>query len=150
MADYQLTWITEHLAVGYAPLSFDDMNVIRKAGIGAIVDLCGEYCDLVELEQATGFEVYFLAVPDGCAPDIEEMEKAFFWLDESIQEGKKVLVHCRFGVGRTGTFVTAYLMKSGLDMKAAQKKLKKTRARPVTHAQWKFLRRYRKKLENSL
>jgi len=36
---YQLTWVTSQLAVGYAPMSYDDLEVIKKEGIVAIVNL---------------------------------------------------------------------------------------------------------------
>ena len=41
------------------------------------------------------------------------------------------MAHCRFGVGRTGTFVTSYLLRKGLGLKLASRKLKKTRANPT-------------------
>ncbi len=147
MTEYRLTWVTPQLGVGHAPLSNADLDIIRQAGITAIVNLCGEYCDLHELELDSGFEVHYLPIPDECAPDMTEMEKAMLWMDDRIRRGRKVLVHCRFGVGRTGTFVTAYLLKEGLDMRTASKLLKHTRATPTNSCQWKLLRNYRKKLK---
>jgi protein-tyrosine phosphatase len=144
---YDLTWITTQLAVGYAPMFDVDLDVLRENGIDAIVNLCGEFCDLHELQTEAGFEVHYVPIPDECAPDMAALEAAFEWLDDIIAQGRKVLVHCRFGVGRTGTFVTGYLMKKGLDMKAAAKALKHSRANPSHHCQWKLLRTYSKKLK---
>ena len=73
------------------------------------------------------------------------MEKALAWLDEAIYLGKKVLIHCRYGIGRTGTFVTAFLIRKGLGMKLAAKKLKKTRANPASYRQWRLVKKYSKK-----
>jgi protein-tyrosine phosphatase len=141
--------VTPELSVGHAPLSYADLDAIREEGVAAIVNLCGEYCDLHEIEKDSGFEVYYLPIQDECAPDIKEMENAIDWVDQRILQGKKVLVHCRFGVGRTGTFVTAYLLQKGLDMKAASKLLKKTRANPTNSCQWKLLRSYQKKIKDA-
>lgn len=141
---YQLTWVTENLAVGHAPMSYDDLDAIRMQGIDAIVNLCGEFCDLHEIEEKSGFEVYYLPIQDECAPDMEKMEQALSWLDDSIYLGKKVLVHCRHGVGRTGTFVTSYLLRRGLNLKVASKMLKKTRANPTNYCQWRLLKKYEK------
>ena len=149
MTNYKLTWVTPELSVGHAPLSYADLDAIREEGVAAIVNLCGEYCDLHEIEKDSGFEVYYLPIQDECAPDIKEMENAIDWVDQHILQGKKVLVHCRFGVGRTGTFVTAYLLQKGLDMKAASKLLKKTRANPTNSCQWKLLRSYQKKIKDA-
>jgi protein tyrosine phosphatase (PTP) superfamily phosphohydrolase (DUF442 family) len=145
MSDYQITWITENIAVGSAPMSYDDLDAIREQGVDAIVNLCGEFCDLYEIEEKTGFEVYYLPIPDECAPDMEDMEKALAWLDEAIYLGKKILVHCRFGIGRTGTFVTAYLIRKGLGLKVASKKMKKSRANPSAYSQWRLVKKYSKK-----
>jgi len=141
--------VTPELSVGHAPLSYADLDAIREEGVAAIVNLCGEYCDLHEIEKDSGFEVYYLPIQDECAPDIKEMENAIDWVDQRILQGKKVLVHCRFGVGRTGTFVTAYLLQKGLDKKAASKLLKKTRANPTNSCQWKLLRSYQKKIKDA-
>ena len=147
MSNYPLKWITDDLAVGYAPMVQPDLEALKQNGIDAIVNLCGEFCDLHEIQEEAGFNVYYFPVPDECAPDMAAMETAFDWMAAAISNGSKILVHCRFGVGRTGTFVTAYLMHKGLDMKAAAKALKHTRANPTHYGQWKMLRKYKKKLK---
>ncbi len=141
---YQLTWLTSQLAVGYAPMSYDELDSIKDQGVGAIVNLCGEFSDLHEIEEQAGFEVCFLPTPDECAPDLEKMEEALEWLDESLYLKKKVLVHCRHGHGRTGTFISAYLLRRGLALKYTEKKLKGTRANPTNYSQWKLLKKYSK------
>ena len=145
MAAYLLTWVTSHLAVGHAPMSYDELDSIRDQGINAIVNLCGEFSDLHEIEENAGFEVFWLPVPDEHAPKMVEMEKALEWLDEAVYLGKKVLVHCHHGIGRTGTFVTAYLLRRGLGMKKAEKLLSDTRANPTNFSQWWLLRKFGKK-----
>jgi protein-tyrosine phosphatase len=144
-SEYQLTWVTPDLAVGYAPMSYDELDSIKTQGINAIVNLCAEFCDLHEIEESSGFEVYYLPIWDETAPDMEEMEKGLAWLDEAIYLGKKVLIHCRHGIGRTGTFVTSYLLRKGLGLKVASKKLKYTRATPASYSQWRLLKKYGKK-----
>ncbi len=141
---YQLHWITDHLATGHAPMSYEDLDFIREQGIRAIVNLCGEFCDLHQIEEGSGFEVYYLPVVDECAPDLEAMEKALDWMDESIYLDKKVLVHCRLGHGRTGTFIAAYLLRRGFDFKLAEKTMKGRNAKPATYEQRSFLKQYGK------
>lgn len=145
MAEYKLNWITTHLAVGYAPMSYEELDSLKSQGINAIMNLCAEFCDLHEIEEQAGFEVYYLPIQDESVPDMEEMEKALAWLDEAVYLGKKVLVHCRHGIGRTGTFVAAYLIRKGFGLKLAAKKLELTYATPANYEQWRLLRKYGKK-----
>ncbi len=142
---YQPTWITSQIAAGYAPMSYQELDDIRDMDIVAIVNLCGEFSDLHEIEEKAGFEVYHLPVADESVPSMEAMEKALEWLDEAVYLQKKILIHCRHGHGRTGTLVSAYLVRRGLGLKKAEKILKNTRANPTNYSQWKLLRKFHKK-----
>ncbi|MBV5316203.1 MAG: dual specificity protein phosphatase family protein [Desulfobulbaceae bacterium] len=143
---YELNWITEHLATGHAPMSYEELDSLREQGITAIVNLCGEFCDLHRIEEGSGFEVYYLPVVDECAPDLAAMETALDWLDEAVYLNKKVLVHCRLGHGRTGTFIAAYLLRRGFDFKLAEKTMKGRNANPATYEQRSFLKKYGKQV----
>ena len=141
---YEFTWVTNRLAAGHAPMSHEDLDSIRDQGIDAIINLCGEFSDLHELEEQAGFEVYYIPIPDETAPTIEQLEQALAWLDEALYLNKKVLVHCRHGQGRTGTLLSAYFVRRGLGLKKAEKILKNTRASPTNFSQWRLLRKFHK------
>ncbi len=125
-------------------MSYDELDSIKDQGIRAIVNLCGEFTDLHEIEEQAGFEVCYLPTPDECAPDLEKMKEALEWLDEALYLKKKVLIHCRHGHGRTGTFISAYFLRRGLALKFTEKRLKGTRANPTNYSQWKLLKKYSK------
>jgi protein-tyrosine phosphatase len=143
-AGYDLTWVTDQLAVGGAPMSYVSLESLRAEGVEAILNLCDEFCDLHWIEAGEGFDVYYFPIPDEETPDLAELEKALDWLDESIYLGKHVLIHCRHGIGRTGTVLNAYLLRKGLGHKLAHKKLKSLRSKPQNFDQWRFIRRYGK------
>ncbi|MGD8764670.1 MAG: dual specificity protein phosphatase [Desulfobacteraceae bacterium] len=146
MPEYPIKWITEHLAVGYAPRSRADLESIRTHGISAIVNLCAECYDLNELEKKADFEVFYLPIPDEGAPEIEYLEKTLTWIEGCIANQKKVLIHCRYGIGRTGTVAIAYLFKKGLSLRQALNNMKHTPSIPMSDQQWRLLRKYSEKL----
>lgn len=139
-----LNWVTSHLAVGHAPMSYDQLDRLKAAGIDCILNLCAEFPDLPRIEKEAGFEVYYLPVEDEETPAMLDMDQALAWIDESIYLGRKVLIHCRHGIGRTGTLVSAYLMRRGLSSRLVSRKLKSLRSRPASYCQWRLLRKYGK------
>ncbi len=141
---YQVTWVTEQLGVGPAPMSYPQLEAIREQGVDAIINLCGEFCDLHDIEIDAGFEVRYLPLKDEEAPDLVELEKTLEWLDEAIYLGKKVLIHCRHGIGRTGTVLNSYLLRRGLGHKLAGRALKKLKSKPANFVQWRTVRKYGK------
>ena len=141
---YQVTWVTDQLGVGQAPMSYPQLAAIREQGVDAILNLCGEFCDLHDIEIEAGFEVRYLPLNDEEAPGLIELEKTLEWLDEAIYLGKKVLIHCRHGIGRTGTVLNAYLLRRGLGHKLAGRALKKLKSKPANFVQWRTVRKYGK------
>lgn len=144
-SNYPIYWVTNHLATGPAPMSYDHLDSLKAEGIDAIMNLCAEYCDLHDIESKQGFEVYYLPIEDEETPQLQALETALAWMDEAIYLGKKVYVHCRHGIGRTGTIISAYLLRRGLGSKLVKQKLKKMRSRPANFDQWWLVRKIGKK-----
>jgi protein-tyrosine phosphatase len=142
---YPVYWVTENLATGPAPMSYDHLEHLKAVGIDAIMNLCAEYCDLHDIESSQGFEVHYLPIEDEEAPRLQALDAAMDWLDESIYLGKKVYVHCHYGIGRTGTIISAYLLRRGLGSKLVREKLKKMRSRPANFYQWWLVRKIGKR-----
>ena len=141
---HPITWVTDHLAVGPAPMSYDTLDFLRSQGVRGILNLCAEFTDLHRIEAEQGFEVYHLPIEDEEAPDLAELEKALDWLDEAIYLGKKVFIHCRHGIGRTGTVLNAYFLRRGLGHRRAWLRLRPLRSQPANFRQWRMVRRYGK------
>ena len=136
---YPLKWVTFEIAVGYAPRAQGDIEAVKQYGVDAVLNLCAECYDLHEIEAAAGLSVHWLPISDEDVPEMDEAQDALDWLDKVTGEGSKVLVHCRFGIGRTGTMVTAWLLQHGHNLDDALDMLSHTPARPVSRKQWDFL-----------
>lgn len=139
---YHLDWVTEHIAVGGAPISHDQLDAIRLQGVDAIVNLCAEYCDLHDIETSHGFSVFYLPIADEGVPDTETLDQAMAWMDTLINQNKRVLIHCRLGIGRTGTFLYAYINSRNLFARIGKDTLAQLRSRPANYHQWSLASGY--------
>src|SRR5207245_10841776 len=89
------------------------------------------------------------------APTLEQVDGFVAFVSSRIGEGKKVLVHCYGGGGRTGTMLAAYLIHQGMSSDAAVREIRVRASkaygtlRVVIEAdQEELLRRYERRLND--
>ncbi len=126
MAD--VTWIiNKKLAASSIPENINDLDRWAAMGIRAVMVLIepnevmhlgGMSNYLKELEKRH-FEFVTIPIPDFTAPTLETCLQAIKWIDEKIKEKMPVLVHCKGGLGRTGTIIACYLISQGMSYEEA-------------------------------
>ena len=96
---------------------------LRKMGFSVVVSLECDRLNTFEIEDA-GFEHKKICVEDFTAPTFDQMDEFVAFVEEKHREGKKVLVHCFAGRGRTGTMIAAYLIRQGMAVDAAIREIR--------------------------
>jgi protein-tyrosine phosphatase len=80
-------------------------------GVTTVVDLrAGTSFEELESVRALGFSVVHLPVNDGEAPPEASIDKL---MEVVAASSGKVFIHCQAGVGRTGSVVAAYEVRTG-------------------------------------
>jgi protein-tyrosine phosphatase len=108
-----LTSVTPRLWRGGAP-GPDGYESLRAAGVTTIVDLRAEPDAAARDAQieSLGMRVVHLPIRDGQTPTDAQVAEFAREVGDT-DEGGLVFVHCGAGVGRTGSIVAAYLVRSG-------------------------------------
>jgi len=160
------------LLAGYYPGDADPqvmdtkLNALLDCGVTVVIslmeadedDLFGRtfppYQDrLRELAWQRGKRIRWQRMPirDFDVPSEAEMTRILNTIDQAIEQGETVYVHCLGGIGRTGTVVGCYLARHGIARgEAALKKIQELRrglddyrTSPETAAQRQMVKRWR-------
>ena len=122
---------------GLAPALFLDFFATNR--VASVVRLNEKLYDHGEFENH-GVRVYDLEYPDGSNPSDEIIVKFVRLCDREITAGRALAVHCRAGLGRTGTLIGLYIMhKYGASAKEAIAWLRLCRQGSVVGDQQTFM-----------
>lgn len=85
-----------------------------------------------DLSRARGLQFYNFPIPDLGIPDSSRVAQEFIGtLHRALVAGRKVAIHCRQGIGRSGLIASSLLVTSGMDPATAFRKVSAARGLPV-------------------
>lgn len=132
-----------------------DFARLRKMGYSVVVSLECDRLNTFEIEDA-GFEHKKICVEDFTAPTLGQIDEFVSFVDAKLAEGKKVLVHCYAGRGRTGTMLAAHLIHQGMSFDAAVREIRERAGKAygtlrgvIEPEQEELLRQYARRLDGS-
>ncbi len=142
-------WITENLGGSRAP-DVDELDKWKEYGIDTIVNLLeGSYGTfLFEKQKEKGFNAVYLPLSMYSHLEVDEIIPIYEYIDELLNKGKKVVVHCKYGRARTGTILAGYLIYKGKSYNDALDTVMLKGFLPETFEQISFLQNLEKLTRN--
>lgn len=128
-------WVCQdYLLAGGYPYNpgIDDPQGILRALISVGIDA---FVDLTEEDELTHYEKIIsqitdkpfiykrFAIIDYSIPTVNEMHAIVKHINQMLANGRRVYLHCRGGIGRTGTAVGCWLCSQGMNGREALVKL---------------------------
>ena len=111
--------VTASLFRGAQP-SDDGFGALAKMGVGIVVDLRGDSDN--ERERVTKLGMEYVAIPSQCSHMTDDGIAKFLTILRDHPD-KKVFVHCRQGVDRTGMMVAAYRISQGWSAEESRREM---------------------------
>lgn len=123
----------------------DDLQALRSVGVNRLVSLT-EQAFPPEWAARFGLKCASLPVPDMQAPTLENAASLCQDMDRWLAAGEVVALHCKAGLGRTGTLLAAYWLWQGRGERSALQSIERVRrldaAMIQAPAQTAFLSRF--------
>lgn len=134
-------WVQDNtLAASGYPASKRQVDWLGRQGIRRILTLTESP---LPAEWVGGFEVRHVPMQDHQPPSVAALFEASTYVEESVESGKPILVHCLAGQGRTMCVIAAYLIKSkGMNADDAMCRLRRSRPGAVEERQEAILREF--------
>lgn len=108
-----LTFITDHLAVGGSFPARHAERLARDLGIRAVVDLRAECCDDEAVLLSHGLTFLHLPTLDHHAVALPMLRDGVAFANRHLDRDERVLVHCEHGIGRSALLALCVLVSRG-------------------------------------
>jgi protein-tyrosine phosphatase len=121
----------------------DDVRAWRRAGLDAVVSTLtpeeeAEFALIRERDSVieSGLIYRSLPIPDNGVPRVRRtVLQLLRELEELLNAGKSIGIHCRQGIGRSALIACSLLVLGGVDVEVAINRVAAARGRPVPETQ---------------
>jgi predicted protein tyrosine phosphatase len=122
-----LHFIAPGLAVGaHFPMEAA-AALAAEHGIGRVVDVRVEACDDEAILRTYGIQLLHLPTEDTCAIVQQRIRDGVAFVNEGLDRGERILVHCQHGIGRSALLAVCVLISRGEPPLAALERAKRAR-----------------------
>ena len=123
---FTTTWIEEgRILAGSIPQLAEDIDVLKAHNIGAVISLTRRHPRTYPGVESRWFNWAQYPIPDNGIASDEVMLDAVSYVEHCYRRGEPIYIHCRGGIGRTGTILIAYyVLRRGFTLDEARDKVR--------------------------
>jgi atypical dual specificity phosphatase len=147
---HSFNWLLPGRLAGFGfagwQLTEPDLVNLHQAGVGAVVSLTEQPVHHAD-DSVPTMRYRHLPIPDMTTPRPAQIDLFVQFVDDAAGDGLATAVHCRAGLGRTGTMLACYLVAQGSGAEEALGEVRQHRPGSVeTAAQEEAVRSFAQRL----
>jgi protein-tyrosine phosphatase len=139
-------WLIPGKLAGRTGPNLDPWNarLLKEGGIDAVLSV--NHGILVDAEELNACGISYACIPfsKNAPPEpgdleicLEALPKAFAFVQQNIENGKAVMIHCRSGKDRTGLLMSYYLIRTqGMTVDEAILEVRRVRPTALSAVGW--------------
>jgi atypical dual specificity phosphatase len=103
-------FIDPNVIVGARPFN-RDVTTLHAAGVRAVVNTCEEYAGPVRQYEQCGIVQLHIPTTDFTHPRLDDVIQAVEFVQQHVEAGDTVYIHCKAGRARSATIALCWLIK---------------------------------------
>jgi len=129
----------------------EDLKTMKENNVTHVVTMLthnefGSYgvSDLLKNYEKAGFNSRYFPILNQGVSSVHGMREMVQWIDDILEGGGNVMLHCVGGLGRSGLVAACYLVSKGLDADSAIQEVRRSRSPRAIESkvQEKFVREF--------
>lgn len=135
------SWVEDGRVAGMGLPHPEPWGALRAAGVSSVLTLTEQ--PLAAAGCPADITCLHVPLVDFGTPTLDELRRCVAFINEQVEAGQSVAVHCFAGVGRTGTVLAAWMVSQGRTAEDAIRTLRALRPGSVeTRGQAEVVRRF--------
>jgi atypical dual specificity phosphatase len=101
--------VEDGVILGALPFT-SDVAALQAEGVRGVVNTCEEYAGPIEAYEKAGIQQLRLPTIDFTPPSLDDIKRGVEYIQQQVDSGLGVYVHCKAGRGRSATVVLCWLI----------------------------------------
>lgn len=102
--------VEQNVILGARPLR-QDVPKLSACGVRAVVNMCQEFRGPIDLYEKFQIEQLWLPTIDFQPPSLAHVQQGVEFIQQFVEKGESVYVHCKAGRARSATVVLCWMVK---------------------------------------